>query len=698
MKDNNYINKYTSGLAIIFGVISSYLGYGYYNNYTKPENKDEEECLSPIKISTLSNLKNVNIQKYQNEDFDFYAKVVLARLPHEELSGLEKLTLYGLYKQATQGDYQGDYLNTLAFSKCKAHYKYIGTSKGSAKDLYVTFIKSLEASQYNKMALATLKQDRMSLERKEFIDNKMKLVAPQSFDVYIDKIYTKVFLDQIPFKLLVEYSEHTKIKYLLAGSGKNLSDLNALRDISPIKDNNFNDFFLTTHFSKYLYSYQELQNIDGTDIYYDLFGVQDKESYIIADLTPIVFVPVSKESGRYIAPSIVLFKNDGNTIKVASIAIKTWEYDGDMNLCTDITFDEVLRDMHLVYPEDGLCWQLSKLYCMSNAHLIMTIGLHSSLHFPLSLPIAIAAEKYMNYDSHLLRDSVIARIIKVHTFLQVAVDCNALNSETSSLWAPEKAVYTPWAHNPDENSPGMKSIMDKVLGGWDSNPLYSIINPLQIREGIGEYRKLLINQKNLINKFINDIVDNAIETNEKEMVVVNEVLTQLNKYIPENRFAVNVKNQLINEDKVSSIKTIMSFVIHNALEHSMDHAMYERDLCDNVPLRIRKEIDFRNKSVDVLEMLNTIKDVNTIVDRSVFNVSNNMFFHSHASYTLMNLINDGGYLSQDDNKVLPASNVDNDNLEILELIQDNFFDDMAKLYVSEDCPVDISVLGVSIQS
>jgi acyl-CoA-binding protein len=83
-------------------------------------------------------------------DTDFEAAVAaVGQLPRDP-GNLAKLALYGLYKQATQGDVTGDrpgFTNMVGRAKYDAWAANAGTQAGAAKRAYVAMVADLQASQ-----------------------------------------------------------------------------------------------------------------------------------------------------------------------------------------------------------------------------------------------------------------------------------------------------------------------------------------------------------------------------------------------------------------------------------------------------------------------------------------------------------------------------------------------------------------------
>ena len=79
-----------------------------------------------------------------------------------------------------------------------------------------------------------------------------------------------------------------------------------------------------------------------------------------------------------------------------------------------------------------------------------------------------------------------------------------------------------------------------------------------------------------------------------------------------------------------------------------------------------------------MEIIKEISTINTTTDRSSFEQAREMFFNSLVERSLHDFIEDGGYFPQKDNVFLPIAPYDDKN--------------------SDDSPVDISQIAISIQS
>ncbi len=133
------------------------------------------------------------------------------------------------------------------------------------------------------------------------------------------------------------------------------------------------------------------------------------------------------------------------------------------------------------------------------------------------------------------------------------------------------------------------------------------------------------------------------------------------------------------------------------MHHSIDHAFYESELLDRVHLVIRKPVPFSDKSADQLDIMRAISDINLVSDRSKFNLANNMFFHSHISRSLYDFIKHGGYFPKNNSGFLPKME-ENERTDKLISIQEEFMHNLMEIYNQDGCPIDISLIGISIQS
>jgi len=125
--------------------------------------------------------------------------------------------------------------------------------------------------------------------------------------------------------------------------------------------------------------------------------------------------------------------------------------------------------------------------------------------------------------------------------------------------------------------------------------------------------------------------------------------------------------------------------------------MYEVDVLDSIPLKIRKPIPFNDKSRNPLEIIKEISTINTLTDRSRFELAREMFMNSLIEMSLQDFIEEGGYFPKKDNLLLPMVQHD-ENTAALISAQEEFFYYLVNEFNSDDSPVDISQIAISIQS
>lgn len=625
-------------------------------------------------------------------DFLYSSSIEIYSLNHEFMTKYDKLTLYSLYKQATIGDINVSIFYLLFDSKKYAWSKLKRLPQIMAKLYYINYTKKLRQRENIKIKNKVANNHNISIERNDW-DKKnysKKILKP-----IILNGTSSIFIDQLPDTLINEYVSLVKYKYDMASKGKPHYDVIAHRHPSFIKNEDFIKLFSSTHFSKLLYSFEEINKISLIH-YIELFQLNIKENeyifYLIADLTTIIKLPILPSDKTCIAPCVLLFKIDDNKLlNIISIAIKNQSIE---ELNNEENFPTTLNNMSLITKNDGLEWEVSKLHAVHNAHYCMSLGVHIQLHLCLSSPISILFEKLTLNGVIKLENSIISRILKTHSYLQTAVDCMALNSNDSILWNHD-VTYSALNFEKDLEGEGVKSFIRIFTEGWENHPIYqSDIDLTQIKPhyNIGSFRKILFELKKIVNEFIDNlfkVLDN------KEIEFSKMFLIELSKILPKK--CIFKKNLNENFNVKEMIKIILSYFIHNGFHHSMDHALYEIDIIDNASLIIRQPVPFGNKTNNPIEMLNYIEKINTINDRSKYKIANPIFFHSHISKSFIEFVKEGGYFPKSNNGFLPKVNEGDKNDSLFD-IQNNFFNDVFKLFMSFESPVDISMITISVQS
>jgi len=613
----------------------------------------------------------------------------------KNISNADKLKLYALYKQSTQGDAQKSFLSMVYnffFDPKKYEWgKLYGMVSTDAKLEYVnTFklLKYLDTLAMKDLACAVKLIDKTN-ERLEWDKTEHK---KHNLEPHIEQGYTTVFIDQLTDELSYEYARTTRLKYALVRKAKPFSDLHAQRLPSPMKNTNFIKVFTETHLSKHLYAFDEIANSSALNFYLELFKIKNDEKYFLADLTTVIGLPVKLDDKCNVAPSVVLFERIDGKFNVIAIAAKNLIFQ-EKPLDLEY-FPAVLGNMNIVYPNDGVAWELAKLHSLHNAHYTMTVGIHTLLHFPLASPIAIISDKMLTLPSFYTKHSVCARIIKAHSYLETPVDSHALNSAESVLWAT-KTTYYPWCFG-EKN--GMSRFIKLITEGWQGHPIYrgggEDLTILRHHYDLG-CRKLLFTVRQIVESFI-DKIYSIIGESAVEKEFADIFLRNLKDILPKNSFLK--KNDLMEGyNSMAVMKKILSYYVHNVFHHAVDHGMYEVDVLDSIPLRIRKPIPFNNKSQNPLEIIKEISTINTMTDRSSFEQAREMFFNSLVERSLHDFIEDGGYFPQKDNVFLPTAPYD-DKTAALISAQEEFFHHLVDKFNSDDSPVDISQIAISIQS
>ncbi len=615
-------------------------------------------------------------------------------LNQTRLSRRDKLALYALYKQATEGDAR---LSLLARFNAKkyAWSSMKGSSAALAKLKYVELYQRLQQQALQGALRSAKLEGHDTPQRRAWL---LQAHRPQALEPLVEPGFTSVYLDQLLPALLAQYYANTKAKYLQAAHGKTRSDLYAMRPHSPLKNADMARLFGDFNYSQFLHALPDLA-YDARCHYLTLFGLAENEAEnrFVADLSTVHALPVRESDHTSLVSTVLLFEMAPG-LRLLAIACKNLpahDAPGVADAAALPQFPATLHGMQVLYPHDGLAWELAKLHAALNARYSTITGVHVQVHFALSSPIGIVAEALLPDDAPALAQGVLARLLKAHSFLQTAVDAHAFHSEDSILHAAN-LPYSTWCIQVDRGA-GIMPFIRLITDGWPGHPIYrgadSVIDMAAHYE-IGQYRKILWRIKAVIDQFVAGVCQ-QIAGDAQEQAFARDFLARLIPVLPQN--SPYRQADLNDATAMALLQTLLARHILNTIQHSIDHGLQEDPLCDKMPMIMRCPIDFTRREQDLALIMQEVAQINTLTDRSRAQMAANVFFHSHISRSLPDFFAHGGYFPADHLGYLPKMSP-GPHTDALRLLQAQFAKRLFELLHDDECPVDASKIGVSIQS
>jgi acyl-CoA-binding protein len=631
-----------------------------------------------------------------DSSFAEVTSVHIFNLNQARLAQRDKLQLYALYKQATEGDANFTFLASFDAKKL-AWQRMKGDSAAVAKLKYVELFHRLQQQALQSALRVAKLQSRNTPQRQAWERSEHR---PQAMEPLVDKGFSSVYLDQLTPTLLQQYYANSKAKFLQAANGKTRSDLMAARPHCPVKNSEMAELFGDFHFSRFLHPLAEIEVLARSH-YQNLFTLEPDSTrqWFVADLSTVYALPVRESDHSCVVPTVLLFEM-AQGLHLRAIACKNLAPHAPNLPVLVPAFPHHLEQMQVLYPHDGLAWELAKLHTLHNAHYSMVTGIHALLHFPLSSPVAIVVETMLPDEAPALARGVLARLLKAHSYLQVALDAHAMHSEDSVLYAVN-LPYSAWCFQADQGE-GIVPLIRLITDGWpasdgSTHPLYpgrQDFSQMPHHYGLGKYRKIVWRLKQVVDEFVADVCQ-TVANDAQEVAFARQFLAQLLPALPSNSFFR--QTEAAKTQPLALLQTILSCHILNTIQHSIDHGLQESRLCNNMPLIIRKPIDFKQRSQDMALITHEVAQINTLVDRSRAHMAANVFFHSHISRSLPDFFAHGGYFPADQAGYLPVMQSSQRN-DALQLRQAQFANSLLQLLNDEDCPVDAGMIGVSIQS
>lgn len=328
-----------------------------------------------------------------------------------------------------------------------------------------------ELPQIQKLLLDTIIETR---HRKQWLREGH---ARQSLTPYKTEYFTTLYPDQLTPEMAAEYASKVGVRYKHTIAQRYLVDLRATKPPTPISDARFRFYLTATSYSKLIFSLHTLESSKQAP-YLELFGLsQDSGEIHIIDTTPVHALPIQPESGCYLGPAVVCLVRDPKTRELRPTAIAIENINSVGEFPPRVSFPETLKTLHVVHPDHGLAWELSKLYVLQGVDYVLGLGRHLVQHVSLMTPIALALQDTLRECG---KHSVYARILDEHTYLLLATNSFVLHSEYSVLWPECKqqpydafCVSAELEREDFDDLGGAFQVARLMFLGWRNHPFFN---------------------------------------------------------------------------------------------------------------------------------------------------------------------------------------------------------------------------------
>lgn len=467
---------------------------------------------------------------------------------------------------------------------------------------------------------------------------------------------------------------------------------------SPISDQDFSNLFTTTFLSGYLHSFDKLGG--STDKYQQLFNLEIdldiSEDYYICDLTPVR--ELSPKAGMYVAPSILLFKKEGenfNQAMIQAIAIENYDHNQE-NISP---YKNEMDRLTIVKPSSNLLiWELSKLFSMQNATgYRYPLYTHASGHFSKDALVATASA--MKADNPNLINNPIFNLFFNHTYLHLAVNSTVMNSASSTIVYDPRLPYS--SFNSDRTSI-LNYLSHAYRGEENESALEGFNYNFKCPDYLGEYGECLKAYWSVIKSFVEKVVAEIYkEGNVENTIFLSQVkvwftlLSEPNEGFPQG-YIPGLCAEDVMRNPATLVNLLTSFILHSSVEHAIDHHSGSEHLVKgnslNVIYRIRKPIPFDkvNENADMRSVEKEFQTLATTDDLVRGHLQTEMFLRNWPVRTYYDL-------SKDNAAYFKSPDFRHSNKEYLCSMQEEFFNEMKR--ISELYPRfgSLKDLAISIQ-
>ncbi len=555
---------------------------------------------------------------------------------------------------------------------------------------YIRIYQAVKKMEMERKLKIFARQIRDSPERREWLKEGHMPGSLKHCD--LDPSFpSNIFPDQLPDRMITEYLETAGKTYAAVVSSMLSCNLKADILPRPMADSEFNYLLTESFMCKLIYAVNELEN-PGVKDYVDLFGISPSSyyKYFIMDTTIIRANVIQRKDGFFIAPSVVLLEQETELKNPRAVAIAIENLD-HVDQFPPQPFPANLKGLTVLYPEDGLAWEMAKLHTVQNGYYMNCGGMHEAAHFNLLGPAGTAFEQ-IRADPISHNDSILANIIGAHTYMSVQINTSVFNTAQSVVFAQDMPTY---AWNTDAELGHTIFHLYRLMDiGWENHPIYkfgSQLLEIRYHYNISNFRKLIFELKMQVDEFSRKIVD-ILGNETQEQLFFSDFVNRAFKMSAKGSFMkLNCGNWVESNCVSTSImKKTLSAIIFSGMEHSLEHKLYEHPLFKQVGhLRIRKPVPFDDRSNDPEHVYKYIEDINTLADRAKHQLTSNLAFHDHSTKTCRHLfLKEGGYFSK----------VEHPRKEEMQAVEKEFVRELIVLFESDISSAAFATVGISIQS
>jgi hypothetical protein len=510
---------------------------------------------------------------------------------------------------------------------------------------------------------------------------------PGQLNPIIGKYITTVLPGQLPDDVAVIYVRHVIKKFLKESQLSGYLVQEAEVKPSKIRDVDFCKFITQSAFSKSIFALNQLPY--GRDEYSNLFKLDTidycLDDYYLIDATPVRALRIQKEYNLWVAPSVVLFKKEPNSDRLMILAISIENFNHITDDIINTKFPDTLKNLKLVYPSDGLTWEMAKLHTLQNLFYIIVFGEHQIMHHSLTSPIAIVSLATKN--ETISKDSIIAKIFATHTFMQVPF-ASYLYARFHSLPYPE--------FNVTQENGGITNLVKRIVEGWEGHPIYEPSRDLftDRNENIGCFKKLTFGVRKIVSEFISKTFK-IICDDPNEIQFMKLFQKQLWATLPTESF---LRKPYANPDGDFDVlrlkdlfEKLLTFIVYIVIEHALDHTSFANSMAihrfSHTRIHYHVPIDDKSKQITDSKSINeVIANINTFDERLANLHLKAKIEYNYSMMTFTEFFDNGGYFKTFNHK---KSNQ-------LHEIERAFILKLEKIFQSELATDSLDKIGISI--
>uniref|UniRef100_A0A0G4FK41 ACB domain-containing protein n=1 Tax=Chromera velia CCMP2878 TaxID=1169474 RepID=A0A0G4FK41_9ALVE len=573
------------------------------------------------------------------------ADIGVRYLDPKSLTPSDKLALYAYYKQGTCGDFTGSasalgsllgnqesikqmvWQNLKGMTRTEAQRKYLETYEQLYRKLHL----EKELPEVQELLLSSIIPTR---HRKEW---ETEGHEAQSLAHFGAELYTTVYPDQLPENLARDYASKVGMRYKRTMMNRYLVDLRAKRAAGPVSDTDFKRYTTQTAFSKLMRPLRELEEgaqkaylalLEEAEGKRGLCNLEEDDIFLI-DATGISVLPVREADGCFVGPSVIFLRSKKNTQDEEegkgktpqdptpfAIALECTQHGTEYPPPASQRFPACLSNLRTVTPDQGLAWEMAKLFSLQAADYLQGLGFHVVLHVLTMNPVLLAFHRTVKELPEGGRMSALACMMGEHAFLALATNSFVFHSEYSVMWPDnKKQPYDAFCCRCDDLPPGEFDhlggafhLARLAFEGVEGHPVYRPADDLkQIqmeaydRKGTGSYLWFLSRVRGAVLRFVASVFS-EIEHREEDREFAVRLVENLRKTLPRGSSILKKLPQTDENDTAEEClkwaQTVLVYMVCHSVEHCLDHFLSDT-MADATLGRIRAPIDFDNTTTDL---------------------------------------------------------------------------------------------------